>query len=320
MNTEYTFEQRRIGIDIKDEFDKKCIESDNVIANAAFAVGSFLMDKRVLDGFIPEDPKYVVKMTDEVKRLIGSGEFRIDSNKEGKCFAQLRNNNTGAFGQKLEIGPELLAAGVDPISLAMAVQMKGIERQLAKICDTLDDINSKVSSVMQGQVNDRIGLFYSGFNLYMEAEMISDPSFKMLVQAQALKALTDSCEQMNQSIQSDIAYLIQGKYKKQKNQTAEIDWRIKNINSSFEVIHNSFALRSTIYFKNNEYDAMMETVRQYGTFLSKVIVPNSGALTEFDKHDRSLVDTKWGQRAKALEEIKIQQLDYKREAELVCEG
>lgn len=56
----------------------------------------------------------------------------------------------------------------------MAMQMEAIKQQLQSIIESLKDIEGKVIEVIQGQRNDRIGLFYSGLSLYVESRERTD--------------------------------------------------------------------------------------------------------------------------------------------------
>ena len=79
---------------------------------------------------------------------------------------------------------------VEQIELAM--QMDAIRAQLESMIETLKTIEGRVTEVIQGQHNDRIGLFYSGLSLYTESQRITSDSLRTLTQANALKALSDA--------------------------------------------------------------------------------------------------------------------------------
>ena len=266
-----------------------------MVGDAAFAKGT-------RDG-MKKESRYVVQMGDDLIKAIDEGRVKLDYKKTGEIFAQLRDAS-GHFGEKLPIKKELIAAGVDPFSVGTALQMKAIEQKLDAMIDTLEDIGQDVSEVIQGQHNDRIGLFNSGLNLYLESRNIQNQEFQMLVVAQALKSLSDGNEQILQALRADVNYLLEGKYKQKKGKSAEeIQERMININKCFDVIHRSFLLKAGIYYEREEIQAMLSTMDEYGKFLQREIVPIAPSLAEFDKTDTLLQGGKWEKRALMLTEI-----------------
>ena len=182
--------------------------------------------------------------------------------------------------------------------------MKAIEQKLNAMIDTLEDIGQDVSEVIQGQHNDRIGLFNSGLNLYLESRNIQNPEFQMLVVAQALKSLSDGNEQILQALRADASYLLEGKYKLKKGRSAEeIQERMININKCFDVIHRSYLLKAGIYYERGEIQAMLSSMDEYGKLLQREIVPVAPRLAEFDKTDTLLQGGKWEKRALMLTDL-----------------
>lgn len=219
--------------------------ANQVLAKVADVVGDAAFAKGTRDG-MKKESRYVVQMGDDLIKAIDEGRVKLDYKKTGEIFAQLRDAS-GHFGEKLPIKKELIAAGVDPFSVGTALQMKAIEQKLDAMIDTLEDIGQDVSEVIQGQHNDRIGLFNSGLNLYLESRNIQNQEFQMLVVAQALKSLSDGNEQILQALRADVNYLLEGKYKQKKGKSAEeIQERMININKCFDVIHRSFLLKAGI--------------------------------------------------------------------------
>ena len=104
---------------------------------------------------------------------IENGDLKLVTSKDGNIYAQLRKSN-GKFGKRLPIKKELEESGVTVDELQMALQVKAIEEQLHKIVAVLEDIDKKVKNVLQGQHNNRKGLFYSGLSLFIESKQIQD--------------------------------------------------------------------------------------------------------------------------------------------------
>ena len=136
---------------------------------------------------------------------------------------------------------------------------------------------------------------------------------KKFLIGQALKALTDGNEQLLQEMQASIKYLLEGQYKSKKNKSAaDIKEKMAIINKCFDIIHRCYFLKAMVYYDSNEPNAMLTVLDEYGRFLKNVIMPNAGALTEFDPTDVLLIEGKWERRAQQFSqigEIKAQMLN-----------
>ena len=247
--------------------------------------------------------RYVLDMPKSVEEGLRTGILKLDDNKYGEMFAQLRGSN-GKFGKKIPIREDLVKQGIDPIAAMNAMQLQSIQQQLTEIIEALEIISEDIAEVIKGQYNDRLGLYYSGLNLYLESQHIENENFKQLVASQSIKALSDGCAQMRLAMESDMRYLLEGKYKKKKGRSAvEIESRMANINQSFEAIHRCYVLKSAVYFDMGEMKAMLDTIDQYGKFLSSQIVPNAPKLREFDSSDVLLEGGAWEKRAKSFSAV-----------------
>ena len=89
----------------------------------------------------------------------------------------------------MPIKEELKEEGISVNQLQLALQIDAIKKQLESIIEGMKEIEGKVTYVIQGQRNDRIGLFYSGLSLYVEAMNTSDPYLKKQLISQALKSM-----------------------------------------------------------------------------------------------------------------------------------
>ena len=287
-------------VNLKQVVKVKQNEADCLLTQIATA----LMEKDNSSKERSDEVKYVVDMNNEIKEAFKKGEIRFDINKKtGEVYAQLRKKN-GHYGKKLSIKEEI-NEDVEADDIGLALQMQAIAEKLVDIIDVLEEIGEAVVEVLQGQQNDRIGLYYSGQNLYFESKHISDRTFKSYLLAQSLKTLSDASAQMVQSIKTDIQYLVDKKYKSKKEKSLQIiDDKMIDINKSFEIVHRAFVLRADIYYEQGELEAMLRVLDSYGNFLEKVIVPVSSKLMEYDVNDTLLKEGVWEKRAGAFVEIK----------------
>lgn len=246
------------------------------------------------------DPKYIVNFDDETKAAIKCGSVELVPAKDGGFYAQLRNTETKRLSSKLSITEELGEEGVDAAALQAALQMEAIKKQLATIIQSIQEIEGKVTEVIQGQRNDRLGLFYSGLSLYVEAKEIQDASLKQQITSQALRSINDANAQMIQDIRTNIEYLITGEYKNHKKITGKIEEYLNVIHQCYDVVYRAAFLKATIYQENGEIAAMLTAIDEYGRFVEKLIVPYAGKLSELDQHSQFIESGTWGKIAGTL--------------------
>lgn len=246
-----------------------------------------------------DDYQYVLKIDQPLKKAIENGDVKFEKNVKGEMVAQLRRKN-GHYGGRIPIEKELKEEGVSSANLEMAMQMEAIKQQLESIVETLKTIEGKVIEVIQGQRNDRIGLFYSGLSLFVEARDIQDPFLKKQITAQALKSLSDANAQMIQDMRTNIQYLVFEQYKGSKHITQDIQEHLDVIHQCFDVIYRASFLKAAIYQQNHEIPAMLTAIEEYGRLVEKMIVPYVGKLSELDPTAQLFESSTWGSIAHTL--------------------
>lgn len=278
--------------------NQKQHEADTIISKVAGALLDKETAKRIKKKSNP-DYEYVVQMNEEMKDALDNGVIKFDVAKDGRMFAQLREN--GKYGKKLSIDKVMKDEGIKPEELTGALQIKAMQKQLEEIATTLENIEQTVSEVKQGQQDDRIGLFYSGMNMYLEGKTIMDPDLRKYVTSQALQSISNASAQLIQQIQTDRNYLLSGSYKKKKGQSYdELRSRMESINRAFEIIYQSSMLKAAIYFDQNELQSMMMVLNEYKRFIEKVIMPVAPKLIEFDENVTVLKNSVWDKRVNTL--------------------
>lgn len=270
--------------------------SKSVLAAAQNAIRSAFSNKDV-------EEKYVVDMSDDLKRSIDSGDVELVTSKTGEVYAQLRSEN-GRFGKPLPIKKELAQEGISEAELQMALQMEAFKKQLQTIMEGMKTIECHVAEILQGQRNDRIGLFYSGLSLYTEGREIQDSDLRKQIIAQALKSINDANAQMIQEIRTDIRFLEQKKYLKEKNSLKVIDEKIDDIHQCYDIVFRSAFLKAALYYENGEMVSMLTAIDEYGCFIEKMIVPHTGLLSELDKNDKFIKTGEWGTIANKLSDCR----------------
>ncbi len=238
--------------------------------------------------------RYVVDASEDTLKAIEDGILKL-TQENGKTYAQLKVN--GKYGSKLPIKKEVFKKGIDANQMANALQMQALQEQLQNVEDQLLLIGGSVKEVLQGQQNDRIGLYYSGLSLFLESQHILNEELKKSVEAQALRALTEATFQLKISMQSDIQYIEAKEYDKFKGKRKElIISHMNSINRAFAFIYQATLLRAGIYCNIGEQAAMAQVLDEYSLFIENDIVPYAALLAQYDLNDDGTENGLWAAR------------------------
>lgn len=214
----------------------------------------------------------------------------------GKTYAQLRVN--GKYGSKLPIKKEFFRNGIDPTQMANALQMQALQDQIQDVANQLILIDGSVREVLQGQQNDRIGLYYSGLSLFLESRSIVATGLRDALQSQALRALAEATFQLKLTMQADIQYIKQKEYEKAKGKRKElIIEHMSKINQSFAFIHQATMLRAGIYCDIGEHASMARVLEEYSCFIDNDVAKNAMLLSQYDINDDGTETGLWASRS-----------------------
>lgn len=248
-----------------------------------------------------EKVRLVVDASDEFIKDYQNGVIKLAKEK-GKVVAQIKEN--GKYGAKLPIKNEVFLSGPDPLEIMTALQLQEIAESLQQLADQIQAIDENIKEVLRGQQNDRLGLYYSGVALYIEANRVSDEFFKKQLLSQSLKALTDAKYQLILTIQSDIIYLQRREYEADRKQKFNLlNEKITSINKAFTAIHQAMLMKAGIYCEMGEIAAMTSVFNEYAMFIKDSIVPNYKLLAQCDIRDTGKIDGTWSSRSKLLDEV-----------------
>lgn len=239
--------------------------------------------------------RYVVDVSDKTLESIETGKLKLTV-ENGNTYAQLKAN--GRYGTKLPIKRESLAQNIDPVQLATSMQLMALQDQIQGLSDQLYLIDRSVHEVLDGQHNDRIGLYFSGTALLLEAQGIANTSLQEALIAQALRSLSEASFQLSLTMQSDIRYLVTGGYKAEKGKSKiAIDERMQKINESFLYVHQAMLLKAAVYCEQGETAAMATVLSEYARFIDTTISRNAALLAQCDITDNGTENGTWQKRA-----------------------
>lgn len=239
--------------------------------------------------------RYVVDASESTLKAIQNGMLKL-TQENGKTYAQLRVD--GKYGSKLPIKKEVFRNGIDPTQMANALQIQALQDQIQDVANQLMLIDGSVREVLQGQQNDRIGLYYSGLSLFLESQKIVSASLREALQSQALRALAEATFQLKLTMQSDIQYIKQKEYEKVKGKRKElIIEHMNKINQSFAFIHQATILRAGIYCDIGEHASMARVLEEYSYFIDNDVAKNALLLSQYDINDDGTETGLWSSRS-----------------------
>ena len=245
-----------------------------------------------------EKMRLVVDGSDDFIKDYQDGVIKLAKEK-GHVVAQIKNN--GKYGPKLPIKEETYLDGPNSLEIMNACQLKNIANSLQELSNQMLAIDENIKEVLRGQQNDRLGLYYSGVSLYLEANRVSDPAFKNNLISQSL---SDANYQLVLTMQSDIQYLARREYESDKRHKFNLmNEKINNINKAFSAIHQATLMKAAIYFQCGEINAMTSVFNEYALFIQNTIVPNAKILTQCDVNDTGKIDGTWSSRSLLLEKV-----------------
>lgn len=242
-----------------------------------------------------EKSRLVVDATEETLKGIHDGKIKLVE-EHGKIYAQLREN--GKYSSKLPIKEEIYQDGGNAEQIAIAMQLKSIQETLAMVTKQLGVIDERVQEVVCGQQTDRLGVYYSGVALFIESTCVSNEEMRKNILSQSIRALSEAIFQMSLLMQSDIKYLYNKEYEKQKKIRYElIKERMDRINQCFSVVHQATLLKAGIYCKEGELLATSVVLEEYARFINGTIAKNSELLAQCDILDKGTTIGVWRSRA-----------------------
>ncbi|WP_273477435.1 hypothetical protein [Faecalicoccus acidiformans] len=248
-----------------------------------------------------EKMRLVVDGSDDFIKDYQDGVIKLAKEK-GHVVAQIKNN--GKYGPKLPIKEETYLDGPNSLEIMNACQLKNIADSLQELSNQMLAIDENIKEVLRGQQNDRLGLYYSGVSLYLEANRVSDPAFKIGLISQSLKALSDANYQLVLTMQSDISYLKRKEYESDKRHKFNLmNEKINNINKAFSAIHQATLMKAAIYCQCGEINAMTSVFNEYALFIQNTVVSNAKLLTQCDMNDTGKIDGTWSSRSLLLNKV-----------------
>jgi hypothetical protein len=212
-------------------------------------------------------PEYLKKLND--------GSSFLKQAENGNYYPTIVNSLTKKYEKHIEIQK------VDK-NLIGSLDKLAVQQVLSEIMVQLDVINEKISRVLKGQQNDRIGLANSANQQFIEAMNINDTSLKSMLLVNVIKTANDAREQLIQNFKDDINFLknvpnpdeevkvFLGQIR-HKSFKSDIEQRIFELYRCYESINLTSGILIYTYFELGQKQNITISLNPYKNLMTSII-------------------------------------------------
>lgn len=197
------------------------------------------------------------------KQMIDKGEWVLRYSKSKDGFLPVLVDKNGKYVKQVVLTAKTITPQLENSLNALASQ-----QQLAQLMRQLEIMNNSIQRIERGQRADRIGLYYSARQQFIEAASMSDLTLQEHGMLNAAKTANDSRFQLMQSMKNDIKQII-GKSKISKKEKDELS---DSIRESMRYINDSTILCVAAFSALGELKPMLAALMSYRSFIEKTLL------------------------------------------------
>ncbi len=218
--------------------------------------------------------------------MIDKGEWILKIKKDSTGFLPTLYDKSGNFAKQLSLENKEIEVGkiAESNNVSNSLSNLYLQQQMSEIIEQLEVLNSAIQRVERGQLDDRIGLYLSAKQQFLEALNIGNENLKQLTLANAVKSANDARFQLMQTVSSNIKLLLQPTKRKIK----ETDMLLNNIRESMKYANESTQLCIAAYSIHNEEKAQIAVLQSYQNFIDTAFLDKDGSRTNAE-----ILHTNW---------------------------
>ena len=248
---------------------------------------------------IPEEVAVVV-MTDEQKEGIKKGVFRLLQRKDGSFQATLVNQN-GEIVKNLPIESGKLTP-----ELGKALNDFTAQIQMARMMESLENIQESINSVLQGQEDDRLAAADSCKQKYIQTLHIQNAALREANLLRLIGDAEDSRNSLMRSFQSKLAFIEKQPETELKkfltgDSLKKINKCMKDIRIGFSAINQLSEIEYFGYQELNEGEAALQSLNHYKRFINSSLLDKPNIVERLNSIDYA-PDSYWEGRLSDLRE------------------
>lgn len=204
-----------------------------------------------------------VNMSNNAKELYEKGELILKYSKNKKGLLPTLSSLDGKFSEQVTLEPRLVTP-----ELSSALTNLSMQYQLTQLMDQMKLMNQTIQRIEIGQRDDRLALYFSSRQQYIEAIAISNKELQSYALLNAVNVANNAKFLLMQSIRSDIEQIVHNSKLKKK----ERDKLSQNVRTSLKYVNEATGLCVMTYSGLGEDKPLLASLKSYQRFISQTLL------------------------------------------------
>lgn len=216
--------------------------------------------KSVFDS-IKGNTELVVKLSEDARNKLESGEWHWVLAKDGSGMLPSFKDAVEHFAGQIRVGQKTIRPDMlnSIISLTQKNNLDGLTDKVIYLTDVAERIAA-------GQYNDRVAMFYSARQLYIEAMSMNDLENRRIALLNAAKSADNAISTLQQTVWYDLNNLANVKSSKQLADSSKL------IAKCFSKLNDSVQISINVYAALGENRAVLAAVTSYQCFVEQTLL------------------------------------------------
>ena len=204
-----------------------------------------------------------VNMSKSARELYDNGELILKYSKKKGGLLPTLSNSRGTFAEQVTLDKRQVTP-----ELSSALSNLSMQSQLTQLMDQMKVMNRSIQRVEIGQRDDRIGLYLSARQQFIEALSIEDKNLQSYALMNAVNVANNAKHQLMQSIRSDVRQIVFNKdiKKKEKDKLSEA------VRSSLRYVNETTGLCVMTYSALGEEKPLLASLKSYQCFIRQTLL------------------------------------------------
>jgi len=207
-----------------------------------------------------------VNMSNTAKEMYRKGDWLLKYSKTKDGLIPILCNKAGKFIEFVTLNPK----NISP-DLSGALTNLSMQQQLGQLMDQIERLSNSIQRIERGQRDDRISLFYSARQQYIEAISMSNYDLQSQALLYAAHTANDARFQLMQTMRSDVEQIVNNK-KLKKNERDELS---NNVREAMQYINEATGLCVISYSALGETKPMLAALKSYQCFIEQTLLSKS---------------------------------------------
>ena len=215
-----------------------------------------------LDSLNPQE-MFDVNMSNMARTMYEKGEWVLKYSKTKSGLLPTLCDKAGKFTEQVTLNPKSISP-----NLSSSLMNLSMQQQLGQLMDQLESMNNTIQRIERGQRDDRIGLFYSARQQYIEAISMTNIELQEQGLLNAAKTANNARFMMMQTMRSDIDQILYNKKLKKQ----ERDSLSNNVRESMQYINESTGLCIVCFSALGVSKPLLASVKSYQCFIDQSLL------------------------------------------------